>query len=55
MLIYVPHLNHAFNHFPISWHYWLIVIAFIPSVFIFDELRKLILRMINRRTLNSTI
>ncbi|MCL4378281.1 MAG: cation-transporting P-type ATPase [Actinobacteria bacterium] len=50
MLIYIPHLNHAFNHFPISWHYWLLVISFIPSVLALDELRKWILRIMKRHT-----
>jgi calcium-translocating P-type ATPase len=45
ILIYVPKVNAIFNHYPLSWHYWLILIAFIPSVLIFEELRKLLVRI----------
>ncbi|MCL5772455.1 MAG: cation-translocating P-type ATPase C-terminal domain-containing protein, partial [Actinobacteria bacterium] len=44
-LIYIPGLNTYFNHYPLNWHNWLLVIAFIPTVLIFEELRKLILRL----------
>lgn len=48
-LIYIPRLNNVFNHYPLSWNYWLIVIAFIPSVLIVEELRKLIVRYFNNK------
>ncbi len=44
MLIYIPGLNSVFNHIPIGLNYWIIPIAFIPSVFIFEELRKFLIR-----------
>jgi magnesium-transporting ATPase (P-type) len=47
-LIYIPGLNTYFNHYPLSWHNWLLVIAFIPAVLVFEELRKLILRLMKR-------
>ncbi|MCL6087993.1 MAG: cation-transporting P-type ATPase [Actinobacteria bacterium] len=46
-LIYIPRLNSVFNHHPLSWNYWFILIAFIPSVLIVEELRKLIVRYFN--------
>ncbi|MCL6087539.1 MAG: cation-transporting P-type ATPase [Actinobacteria bacterium] len=49
VLIYVPKLNSVFNHYPLNWHYWLILIAFIPSVLIVEELRKLIVRFFRNR------
>jgi Ca2+-transporting ATPase len=47
-LIYIPGLNAVFNHYPLDLKYWLMLIAFIPSVLIFEELRKLILRRMHR-------
>ncbi|MCL5770720.1 MAG: cation-transporting P-type ATPase [Actinobacteria bacterium] len=53
-LIYIPGLNTLFNHYPLSWNNWLLVIAFIPAVLIFEELRKLILRLMkNKRQLQT--
>ncbi len=49
ILIYVPHLNRAFNNAPIGITDWLILIAFIPSVLIVEELRKLILKFMKKR------
>jgi P-type Ca2+ transporter type 2C len=49
ILIYVPHLNKAFNNAPIGITDWLILITFIPSVLIAEELRKLILKFIKKR------
>jgi P-type Ca2+ transporter type 2C len=49
ILIYVPHLNKAFNNAPIGITDWLILIAFIPSVLIAEELRKLILKFMKKR------
>ncbi len=43
-LVYIPKLNTLFNNTPIDLKYWLILLTFIPSVLIFEELRKLILR-----------
>jgi len=43
-LVYIPHVNTLFNNAPLDWKHWLILLAFIPSVLIFEELRKLILR-----------
>jgi len=43
-LIYIPKLNTLFSNFPLDLKYWLILPAFIPSVLIFEELRKWILR-----------
>jgi potassium/sodium efflux P-type ATPase len=48
-LIYVPFLASPFGLHPIEPKYWLLLISFIPSVFIFDELRKLILRFYTSR------
>jgi potassium/sodium efflux P-type ATPase len=48
-LIFVPFLASPFGLHPIGLKYWLLLISFIPSVFIFDELRKLILRIYNNR------
>jgi P-type Ca2+ transporter type 2C len=53
-LIYIPGLNTYFNHYPLSLNNWLLVIAFIPAVLIFEELRKLILRLMkNKRQLQT--
>ena len=49
-LIYIPKLNTVFNLYPFSYHYWFILITFIPAVLIFEELRKLIIRVVNKRT-----
>ncbi|MCL5070074.1 MAG: cation-transporting P-type ATPase [Actinobacteria bacterium] len=49
-LIYIPKLNTVFNHYPLNWNYWLIAIAFIPSVLIVEELRKLIVRYIKNHS-----
>ncbi|MCL4417400.1 MAG: cation-transporting P-type ATPase [Actinobacteria bacterium] len=49
ILIYVPHLNRAFNNAPIGITDWLILIAFIPSVLIAEELRKLILKFMKKK------
>ena len=49
-LIYIPKLNTLFNHFPLTWNYWLIAIAFIPTVLIIEELRKLIIRYVNNHS-----
>lgn len=49
VLIYIPKLNSVFNNYPLSWHYWLILIAFIPLVLIVEELRKLIVRFFRNR------
>ena len=49
-LIYIPKLNTVFNHQPLSWNYWLILMAFIPSVLIVEELRKLIVRYVKNRS-----
>ena len=43
-LVYIPKINTLFNNTPIDLKYWLILLAFIPSVLIFEELRKWILR-----------
>lgn len=51
-LIYIPKLNALFNNTPLSLKYWLIMAAFIPSVLIFEELRKLILRKKKKVCLN---
>jgi Ca2+-transporting ATPase len=50
ILIYTPKLNAVFNHFPLNWNYWLIVIAFIPSVLIVEELRKMIIRYVKNKS-----
>jgi len=47
-LVYVPGLNKVFNHYPLPGKYWLFLIAFIPSVLIFEEIRKLILRKMRK-------
>ena len=47
-LVYIPGLNKVFNHYPLPGKYWLIEIAFIPSVLIFEEIRKLILRKMRK-------
>lgn len=49
-LIYIPKLNTVFNNQPLSWNYWLILIAFIPSVLIVEELRKLIVGYVKNRS-----
>ena len=49
-LIYIPGLNTVFNHYPLPGKYWLMEIAFIPSVLIFEEIRKLILRKMRKPT-----
>ncbi|MHB1376604.1 MAG: cation transporting ATPase C-terminal domain-containing protein, partial [Candidatus Humimicrobiaceae bacterium] len=49
-LIYIPKLNTVFNHYPLNWNYWLVLIAFIPSVLIVEELRKMIIRYVNNRS-----
>jgi sodium/potassium uptake antiporter P-type ATPase alpha subunit len=49
ILIYVPHLNKVFNHAPLGITDWLVLIAFIPSVLIAEELRKLILKFMKKR------
>ncbi|MBU4293193.1 MAG: cation-transporting P-type ATPase [Actinobacteria bacterium] len=49
ILIYVPHLNKVFNNAPIGITDWLVLIAFIPSVLIAEELRKLILKFMKKR------
>ena len=50
-LVYIPGLNSVFNLHPLSWHFWLIIIAFIPSVLIVEELRKLIINFVKNRTI----
>ena len=49
-LIYIPKLNTVFNNQPLSWNYWLILIAFVPSVLIVEELRKLIVGYVKNRS-----
>jgi magnesium-transporting ATPase (P-type) len=44
--IYIPFLRFAFGLHPIGWEYWLLLISFIPSVLIADEIRKLIIRAV---------
>jgi P-type Ca2+ transporter type 2C len=50
-LIYVPFFAHVFNHAPLGLTNWFVLIAFIPSVLIAEELRKVVLRRmkINRK------
>ncbi|MFZ3387064.1 MAG: cation-transporting P-type ATPase [Candidatus Hydromicrobium sp.] len=48
-LIYVPVLANVFGLHPIEVKYWLLLVSFIPSVFIADEIRKLIIRLVNKR------
>ncbi len=47
-LVYIPKVNTLFNNTPIDLKYWLILLTFIPSVLIFEELRKLILRRMRK-------
>jgi magnesium-transporting ATPase (P-type) len=49
MIVYLPFLNKFFLTAPITIKDWLVLAAFIPTLFIFDELRKLILRHISKR------
>jgi len=42
--IYTPFLSFVFGLHPIGWQYWILLISFIPSVLIADEIRKLIIR-----------
>ncbi|MCL5986783.1 MAG: cation-transporting P-type ATPase [Actinobacteria bacterium] len=46
--IYIPFLRFMFGLHPIGWQYWLLLILFIPSVLIADEIRKLIIRTVMR-------
>ena len=48
-LIYVPVLANVFGLHPVGVKYWLLLVSFIPSVFIADEIRKLIIRLVNKR------
>jgi magnesium-transporting ATPase (P-type) len=47
-LVYIPKVNTLFNNTPLDLKYWLILLAFIPSVLIFEELRKLIIRKMRK-------
>jgi len=49
-LIYIPGLNSVFNNYPLSWNFWLILVAFIPSVLIVEELRKLTMRYVKNKS-----
>jgi len=48
-IVYVPFLNKAFQTAPISLKDWLVLAAFIPVLFLADELRKLIIRTVIKR------
>ena len=44
LLIYVPFLQGVFNTAPLGWVEWAFVLAWIPIIFLLDELRKALLR-----------
>jgi magnesium-transporting ATPase (P-type) len=49
LLIYVPFLQRVFNTAPIGWVEWAFVLAWIPVIFLIDELRKAFLRLRENR------
>jgi magnesium-transporting ATPase (P-type) len=51
LLIYVPFLHAIFNTSPIGLREWAFVFAWTPVIFFADELRKMVLRWWERRTL----
>ena len=56
LIVYVPFLNNFFATSAITVKDWLVLAAFIPTLFLLDELRKLIIRtVIKRKTLRSAL
>lgn len=49
LLVYAPFLHEVFNTAPIGLREWAFVFAWTPVIFFADELRKLLLRWIERR------
>ena len=48
--MYVPFLQKAFNTAPLGLVEWAFVLAWIPIIFLVDELRKVLLRWREQRT-----
>ncbi|MDO8617177.1 MAG: cation-transporting P-type ATPase [Dehalococcoidia bacterium] len=53
-VIYVPFLQPVFGTASLPWHWWLLPAAFVPVVFLADEVRKLYLRRRISRPLPSS-
>ncbi|MCL4417668.1 MAG: cation-transporting P-type ATPase [Actinobacteria bacterium] len=54
-IVYLPFLNSFFATSPLTIKDWLVLAAFIPSLFLSDELRKLIARTIINRKKQRTV
>lgn len=51
LLTYVPFLNTGLGTEALNWEYWIISIPFAIYIFFYDELRKLVIRNISKKSL----
>ena len=45
-LVYCPGLNHSLRMYDMKFHWWLIPLPFSILIFVYDEIRKLLLRLL---------